>query len=330
MANKLLCITDPATHPATDSTVELYRRLSLDPRWEFYHTHPSLVKADSPAAVVAVPPDVQYQQFLTLSETPARRIPWSSFDLVVNRCDEPLPAGYLETLISLEGHVRFAASPRGMLRAIGREYTRAVAGTYLPEWIATRSAAEAAQFIARLQTVVAKKERSYGGKGVFKIFREHEQWIMESALLGARRFAELNVLLEELFRLDPLPFEFVRYLPRVVEGDKRVLVLEGEILGAYLRISRGGGWINNGTLGGYEAPSAVLDNEREVVESTWRKFHEIGLPILGYDFLTADDGSTILSEINSGNVGGFGQLERCSGRPVFAQLLDWLATRSAA
>lgn len=328
MPLNILCITDPATHSRPDSTVELYRRLPADPRFVLHHLHPADVSSAEPAAVCPVPAGMSYEQFLRLGTERRSNIAWERFDLIINRADEPLPEGYLEHLIALEHRVRFAASPLGMVRAIGREFARGVAGAFLPDWIATRDHAEAARFIERHRVVVAKKERSYGGKGVFRVSAAGGGWEMQGALLGSRVFRSLSDLLDAVFEMDPLPFEFVRFLPRVVEGDKRILVLEGRIIGSFLRVTDHGGWLSTMELGARAVRAEVLSKEEEVIAATWPSYQQIDLPMLGYDFLTDDDGTTILSEINAGNVGGFELAEEAAAIPVFPIILDWIAARA--
>jgi hypothetical protein len=87
-----------------------------------------------------------------------------------------------------------------------------------------------------------------------------------------------------------------------------------------------GSWINNLTEErGVALAGTVTPAEAAVIEATCWTYHERGLYALGYDFLVGDSGEWILSEINaSGNIGGYGFLERTSGRPVFPRLLDWL------
>ncbi len=199
----------------------------------------------------------------------------------------------------------------------------------MPPGILTRSIDQAEQFIQAQGKVAAKKNRSYGGKGVTRIWSEGTRWCMEGVEEQREERSSLSEILSSLFASDTDPFEFVRYLANVSMGDKRVLVVEGDIYGAVLRVAPNGGWINNLTAGGIPHPATVTAGEEEIIQATCLRYHELGLYALGYDFLVGDTGEWILSEINSGNTGGYGSIERLSGRPVFSRFLDWLALFSA-
>jgi glutathione synthase/RimK-type ligase-like ATP-grasp enzyme len=322
---KLLCITDPLTHPPTDTTVELYNRVAEDPRFELFHLEAGRVGDGFGIPVTRVPRALTFEEFRGLAQWPAAKAEFADFDVAFSRADRPYPPGYLEALIQHETETRFVARPSSVLNLGDRVAYRAVASRFMPPGIVTRSMEEAGEFIRSHTKVVAKRNRSYGGKGVAKLWCEGTRWFIDRAGEPRQEHGTLEGILEPLLASDPEPFEFVRYLERVTVGDKRVLVIDGEIYGAVLRMATDGGWINNITIGGVARPATVTPREKEVVMATFRHYREHGLYALGYDFLMDDSGEWMLSEINVGNLGGFGGLERTSGLPVYRRFLDWLA-----
>jgi glutathione synthase len=171
-----------------------------------------------------------------------------------------------------------------------------------------------------------KKNSSYGGKGVSRIWNNASVWLLEHSNGEKRSFSTPELLLETLFSEDSDPYEFVRFLKNVTHGDKRVIVVDGKILGGYLRCSSTGGWIQNITAGGTAHAAEVSEHEENVVAATWPEYACRGVRTLGYDFLLDDDGLTwILSEINAGNIGGYGRLEQLSGKPIYDQLFECLS-----
>ena len=322
---KLLCITDPLTHPPFDTTVELYNRLAADPRFELFHLDAHRFGTGSALPVTRVSRPLAFAEFLALAEWPTIPAAFAEFDLVISRTDKPYPPGHLEALIRHENDTRFVARPSSVRDCDDRVFCRSVAARFMPPGILTRSREEAGEFIRSHGKVVAKRNRSYGGKGVAKLWCEGIRWLVEHPRGVRREHDTLEGLLEPLFASDPEPFEFVRYLERVTAGDKRVLVVDGEIYGGFLRVATDGGWINNLTSGGAAHPAAVTPREEAIVLATCRRYHERGLYALGYDFLLGDSGEWTLSEINaSGNIAGYGELERTSGLPVYRRFLDWL------
>jgi glutathione synthase/RimK-type ligase-like ATP-grasp enzyme len=323
---KLLCITDPLTHPPTDTTVELYNRLAEDPRFELFHLEAGAVGDGSTLPVARVSRPLAFGEFLALAEEPTTPAAFAEFDLVFSRTDKPYPPGHLEALIRHEDDTRFIARPSSVRRQDDRVFCRSVASRFMPAGIVTRSMEEAGQFIRSHGKVVAKRNRSYGGKGVAKLWREGIRWLVEHPGGVRQERDTLEGILEPLFASDPEPFEFVRYLERVTAGDKRVLVVDGQIYGGFLRVATDGGWINNLTSGGGAHPATVTPREEAIILATCQRYHDRGLYALGYDFLVDDSEEWTLSEINaSGNIGGYGDLERTSGLPIFRRFLDWLA-----
>jgi glutathione synthase/RimK-type ligase-like ATP-grasp enzyme len=322
---RLLCITDPLTHTAGDATVALYNRLAEDRRFEFYHLEVSRVASDSELPVLRMTARRSFQEFRALAEHPTEPARFTDFDLVFSRADKPYPPAFLPTLIRHEGDTRFVARPSSVLECDVRTFYRSRLAHLLPPGLITRSIADACAFIRATGIVVAKRNRSYGGKGVARIRPEGASWALDRGAGDTRSLACLEDLVDSLFASDSEPFEFVRYLPNVTAGDRRVLVVEGEIYGAILRVASDGSWINNLTSGGKALPAEVTESDREVIEESYGMYHERGLYTLGYDFLQDDAGRWTLSEINaSGNIGGYRSLEETSGLPVFDRLLDWL------
>lgn len=322
---KLLCITDPLTHPENDTTVVLYNRLAEDPRFELHHLGVSQVDMEDAIPAIRITAPLTFHDFRALANQPARVSRYGDFDLVYSRADKPYPPTFLSGLIKQENRVRFVARPSSVLACDVRTFYRAHAAAFLPPGLVTRSILEASEFIRATGTVVAKRNRSYGGKAISRIWRQDTDYCLQHGNSDSVRANTVEALLESLFAADPEPYEFVRYLVNVTEGDKRILVVDAEIYGAFLRKAPEGSWINNITSGGTALAAQVTPGERMVIEATCGAYHERGLFTLGYDFLMNDSGDWTLSEINaSGNIGGYNFLEQTSGTPVFPRHLDWL------
>lgn len=321
---RILCITDPGTHPVFDTTVELYRLLPADPRFELFHLDADRVGEGLACSVVPVPRPISYDAFRRLSQAASGTAALPDFDLVWLRADRPHPPGLLDRLAAMEGRVRFLPRPSGQRDADTRVFCRAVASRFMAPGVVTDAVAVAAAFVREHRRVVAKRDRTYAGRGVARIGQDGDGWVLEPSLGAPARYSVVEELLAGLLAAGAGQMEFVQYLDRVGEGDKRVMVVEGEVYGAFLRRAADGGWINNQTAGGTIHPATVLREEAGIIEATWRAWHDRGLDLLGYDFLTGDDGRPVLSEVNAGNVGGFGAIEQTGGGATYPRLLDWV------
>ena len=328
---KILCISDPLTKIPRDSSVALYNRLAEDPRFELYHLDANAVGPDDEIPVLRIPAPLSFQEFQSLAAnptTPAAR--YTDFDLVYSRTDKPFPPAFLPGLIRQEKKVRFVAPPSSVLDCDPRTFYRSHFDGLLPPGLVTRSITDAASFIRKTGAVVVKQNRSYGGKGIWRIRPVGALWVLDHGRDDLESCGRPEPLVERVLDTDADPFEFVRFLPNVGAGDKRVIVLDGEILGAILRVATDGSWINNLGRGGRAAEAMVGESERKVIEATSKVYHERGLFFIGYDFLQDDGGEWIVSEINpGGNIGGFTGLERVTGRSLFPRLLDWLLELAA-
>ena len=322
---RLLCICDPLTKTPRDTTVELYNRLAADRRFVLYHLEASQVGLSDEIPVLRVAAPLAFQEFRSLASHPTERARYTDFDLVYSRTDKPFPSGYLPGLIRLEERVRFVARPSSVLECDQRTFYRDRASPFLPAGLVTRDVEEASRFIRATGTVVAKQNRSYGGKAVWRIRPVGNSWSRDNGNGIVDAHDRVEPLVERLLASDPEPFEFVRFLPNVGAGDKRVIVVDGEILGAVLRKARDGSWINNLTRGGTAEAAQVTEAERATVAATCGSYHERGLFVIGYDFLLDEGGGWVLSEVNpGGNIGSCVELEATSGKPVLKRLLDWL------
>ena len=325
---KLLYICNPDRYPRPSSDIPIfYRQVAGDRRVDFFHVPTQAVlerEVREGLTVAAVREPMEHQDFLALDGRARSRQFLEAFDLVFCRTLKPFPDGYLDRLALWEPHVRFANSPTGKKRQTRADFLLGIARDYMPETIVTDDDGEALAFFEKYGTAIAKRVNSCGGRGVFKIEYRDGGFQADHIERGARSFATFSQLLNALRGGVAEPLQFSRYLTRVTEGDKRVIVVGGEIYGAFLRRSRSGHWVNNISGDGECLASEVGATEREAIEKTVGFYRDLGLFTLGYDFLRDEDGTWRIGEINAGNIGGFARLEALTGRPVWERLISWL------
>ncbi|NEQ99118.1 MAG: hypothetical protein F6K30_20765 [Cyanothece sp. SIO2G6] len=329
---KLLSICDPTRYGSPPLDVPtFYQRLSLDPRVEFYHIPaPQVLTSPTPQIQVAeASGELSYERFLDLGNQADQWMDLSDIDLVFCRTLKPFPQGYLDQLTHWESLTRFINRPSSKKGQIQADFLVQIAQNYMPEAIATIDWTEALAFFERFQVIVAKRANSCGGKGVFKIWYDHGAFQTDNVLVGRQSFPTFPDLMAYLqsgqtIQVEPEPIQFCRYLHHTQAGDKRVVVVDGEIYGGYLRRSQSGHWVHNVSNDGECVLAAVTPDEVEAIQRTVGHYQALGLHTLGYDFLQDDDGVWRISEINAGNIGGFARLELLTGQPVMNRLIDWL------
>ncbi|MBE9028217.1 hypothetical protein IQ266_00420 [filamentous cyanobacterium LEGE 11480] len=322
---KFLWICDPTIYTqASQDVPTLYRHLSRDPRIEFFHAPIRSVVPGDRADVIPVPHDLTHAGFLTLDEHATQNHRLSDFDLVFCRRLKPFPAGYLDILSEWETYTKFVNSPTQKKDQMTPDFLYRVARDYLPDTLVTADLGSAQDFFVQHQTIVAKTANSCGGRGVFKIWFESDQFQVDNSLMGLQTFSTFAAVMTYLLSHTDEPLQFVRYLSQVTAGDKRIVVVDGEIYGAYIRRSRSGYWVNNVSFDGDCILSEVTPAEQQAIAGTVEQYRSRGLHTLGYDFLLDHDGVWRISEINAGNIGGFARLEQLTGEAIADRFLNWL------
>lgn len=324
---KLLSICDPTRYSSPPLDVPtFYERLSADPRVAFLHLpSPSVFVGQAPQ-IAAVPSSgaLTYSEFLALGDRPPKQLSLEDIDVIFCRTLKPLPPGYLDRLSQWETWTRFVNSPTHKRWQLKSDFLLKVAADYIPETIVTAEVTAAWAFFEQYQTIVAKKANSTGGKGVYKIWYEQNLFHVDNAVAGTRVFSTFAAVMAYLQTGQTEPLQFCRFLHRTHAGDKRVVVVDGEIYGSYLRRSKRGYWVNNVSIDGECTLTDLSAAEVEAIQQTVKHYQALGLHTLGYDFLMDDDGTWRISEINAGNIGGFTRLELLTGQPVMDRFISWL------
>ena len=333
MSARLLLIADPGRYPDADGDVPcFYRAVARHSDLEPLHLATDQINRclASQWQLTPLPAELDHPSFLALGKAPSLPFVAGEIDVVFCRSLKPFPPGYLQVLQGLEQRLRFLNRPSSKIQQLKPQFLSEVAGAFLPAHLVSSDPTEIAAFLESHGQVVAKQGNSTQAQGVFRLHRSHGVYLVEHAHGQRAEQRSLSAVLEQLQRGTDEPLQFMRFLQRTSEGDKRVVVLDGQILGAYVRRSATGHWVNNVAAGGRCALAAITDAERQAIEATWPAYASLGLRVLGYDFLQDDCGTWRVSEINVGNVGGFARLQQLGGPPALDHLLAWIADFAGA
>ena len=163
--------------------------------------------------------------------------------------------------------------------------------------------------------IVLKPLKEYGGKGLLRMENGNIQYREEV-------FPAESFLKEQEAYIQENGYLAMKFLKNVGMGDKRIIVMGGEILAASLRLPAEGSWLCNVAQGGSTQPSEADPEERRIIEIIAPRLESEGVFIYGVDTLVDDDGKRILSEINTLSVGGFADIEAQTGKPIVKQAID--------
>jgi glutathione synthase len=248
---------------------------------------------------------------LSLGE--ARDIRLKEADAVLIRTDPPFDRRYLWGTLMLEhlrGETLVVNDPRGLREANEKLYACRFPELMPPTLVAS-NAARIEAFTERVGgRAVIKPVDGAAGAGVMALFPgdPNRNAIIESATGNGRRPAVVQ-----------------EYLPGVEQGDKRILLLDGEPLGAVNRVARPGELRSNIHLGGSVRRATIDPADREIIDALRPALRRDGLHFVGLDVIGGR-----LTEINVTSPTGIQQMSRLDGENHSARVIDWLEQHAAA
>jgi len=149
----------------------------------------------------------------------------------------------------------------------------------MPPTLITRDINEVRAFQAEHGKIVIKPLHGNGGKAVFLIPEDG---------------SNLSALLEVFDQTWPEPHMVQAFLPEVHEGDKRIVLIDGEVVGAINRLPAKGEFRTNLAQGGNAQQSELTEREKEICTAMGPDLKRLGLIFVGIDVI----GGKWLTEIN--------------------------------
>jgi glutathione synthase len=225
-------------------------------------------------------------------------------DVVFQREDPPVDAEYVTTtqILTLCRRARVLNRPEGILAANEKLYAQHFR-ELMPETLVTRRIPELIDFLARLGgEMIVKPLAGRGGEGIFHV--RHDDRNLFSILEQSTSFEGRRVMAQ-------------RYLPEVRKGDKRILLLEGELLGAVLRVPSERETRANLHVGGAPAPARLDEADRRIVERLGPALRRDGLFFVGVDVIGG-----LLTEVNVTSPTGVQEINALEGTRLEARILD--------
>jgi len=236
-------------------------------------------------------------------------------DVVLMRQDPPFDLGYITAthlLERLEGETLVVNDPRSVRNAPEKVYVLDYA-RFMPPTLITRSAVDVRMFQREQggRAVVVKPLHGNGGKAVFKIEADG---------------GNLSALTELFGQVWPEPFMVQPFLPEVAQGDKRIVLVDGDVLGAINRKPGEGEFRSNLAVGGYAEKSVLTEREAEICAAMGPELKARGLVFVGIDVI----GGKWLTEINVTSPTGIVAIEKFDGTDTGGAIWDAIERRLSA
>ena len=232
-----------------------------------------------------------------------------SMDVVLMRQDPPFDMAYITATHILE-HIHpktlVVNDPAHVRNAPEKLFVTHFPDLMPPTLIASNRA-EIDAFRAKHGEIIVKPLFGNGGAGVFHIKPDDDN---------------LGSLLEMFTAFSREPVIVQRYLPEIRQGDKRIILVDGQPAGAVLRVPAKGEARANLHVGGKATKATLTARDREICSRIGPALKERGLIFVGIDVI-----GDYLTEINVTSPTGIQEIGRLDGTDIAAQIWDAIESR---
>ena len=246
-------------------------------------------------------------------ESDLRRIDLGSeIDVVLMRQDPPFHLGYISAALLLDrlkGETLVVNDPREVVNAPEKMFVLDYA-RFMPPTLVARRLEDIRAFQQKHGSVVVKPLHGNGGKAIFRIDADG---------------TNLSALSEVFNQTWPEPHMVQPFLPEVSEGDKRIVLVDGEFAGAINRFPGEGEFRSNLAQGGHAEAATLTAREEEICAAMGAELKRRGLVFVGIDVI----GGKWLTEINVTSPTGIVAIDRFNGTDTGARIWDAIEARHA-
>ncbi|MBA3661624.1 MAG: glutathione synthase [Gammaproteobacteria bacterium] len=234
--------------------------------------------------------------------------PLADFNIILMRKDPPFNEEYIYTTYILEHAERLGSLVVNKPQSL-RDANEKLFITHfpqcIPETLVTQSAHELYQFWEKHQDIVCKPLNTMGGKMVFRL-KQGE--------------VNANVIFDTLTQGGTFYIMAQGYIPAIVAGDKRIILINGKpVMHALTRIPQGNDWRGNLAVGAKATVQPLSDRDQFICDQVGPALRERGLYFVGIDVI-----GDYLTEINVTSPTGIRELDAARGINISAMLFDCL------
>jgi glutathione synthase len=230
-------------------------------------------------------------------------------DVVLLRQDPPFDMNYITTTHILERiHPKtLVVNDPAWVRNSPEKIFVTEFPDLMPETLITKDPAEVAAFRKEHRDIIVKPLYGNGGAGIFHMAE------------ADRNLASLLEMFSQLFRE---PYIVQRYLSDVRKGDKRIILIEGEPVGAINRVPAEHDSRSNMHVGGRAEKTELTEREREICARIGPSLRERGFILVGIDVI-----GDYMTEINVTSPTGVREVQKFGGADIAALFWDAVETR---
>lgn len=237
------------------------------------------------------------------------KVDLGSYDVVLLRQDPPFDMAYITTTHLLERihpNTLVVNDPASVRNAPEKVWVLEFQDL-MPPTMVTRNPEDVREFQARYKDIIVKPLYGNGGASVFRIQP------------GDSNINSLIELFQIVFRE---PFMVQQYRPEVRLGDKRIILVDGEVAGAINRVPAEGETRSNMHVGGTPKATDLTPRDLEICKRLGPELKKRGLIFTGIDVI-----GPYLTEINVTSPTGIRQVKNFGGNDIAAMIWDAIERR---
>lgn len=234
-------------------------------------------------------------------------LPLESMDAVFMRTDPPVNVPYLYATYILDyvdPAKTLAINNPGGLRSANEKMYALQFRDAMPETLVTQDKRVVREFVERRGRAILKPLGGKAGEGI--LFLEAGDRNLNSMVEISTRQGQLAVMVQQ-------------FLPEAKEGDKRIILLNGEPIGAVNRVPTGDEFRGNMAVGGRVERAEITDREREICAQLAPKLQRDGLYFVGIDIIGG-----YLTEVNVTSPTGVREIDRLDNANLGKQAISWV------
>ena len=299
---------------AGDSTFALMLAAQARGHTLFHYAAEDLSYADGRVWTMADPVTVQRVPGAHYNFGPRTQIDLGSdIDVILMRQDPPFDLGYITATHLLEriSNQTLVVNDPASVRNAPEKIFVLDYPQFMPPTLVTRSIDDARAFLAKHGEIVVKPLHGNGGKAIFKVGSDG---------------ANLSSLIEVFNTAYREPHMIQAFIPSVTKGDKRIVLVDGEVAGAVNRIPGEGEIRSNLAVGGVAAKTELTAREQKICALLGPELKKRGLLFVGIDVI----GGEWLTEINVTSPTGIVAIDNFNGSDTGAMIWSAIEKRVAA
>lgn len=227
-----------------------------------------------------------------------RSVLLNEYDIVLMRQDPPFDMSYITAthlLETIQDKTLILNNPFYVRNCPEKIFVNKYM-KYMPHTLITRNINEIIKFRDKHKKIIIKPLYGNGGANVF--YSD-----------GADR--NFGSIIENFLELNNEPFIIQQFIPKVKEGDKRIILIDGEIAGAINRLPQDGEIRSNMHVGGLPAKTEITEGDAKICNAISQDLKDFGLFFAGIDII-----DNLITEINVTSPTGIREILQLSGIDV--------------